>query len=417
MNTSVKDHPVFSGKIFMNSNIDMTGPLLNPTIKGNILLGNGTNITYRQIQDLNVKESQNTIIFAKLNGNQIVNDKKTIATKQTDLSGLPTIQATIEINPKSNFNVEVSKGFDLGVHISGGGMLNYSMNPNKLTSLAGSYEISKGTAELKFTGWPMKYFAITPGSTFRWDGSMEDPELNLEATSKVKGTYLNPIDNKNRNVDFIVSLKLADQFSKLKIQFGIKSPDSYIMSVLNSLSPDELMRQAVNLLLFEAIDLPQIQSSTSYMSATIAGFWESQLNSFTKSSFKKVDLSFGIDTRTQTSSTGAQEEKTNLTYSLERKMLKDRASVKVSGRLNEDNTAGAPTNNMIENFSFEYALDSLSTKFLKIYRKQDYQNILEGEIIKSGVGYLYHKNYVRLKDIWRRPDKKKNESVNQPANN
>jgi hypothetical protein len=31
---------------------------------------------------------------------------------------------------------------------------------------------------------------------------------------------------------------------------------------------------------------------------------------------------------------------------------------------------------------------------------------LEGEVIKSGVGFIYRKNYDRLSDIWRKQKKK-----------
>ena len=53
-----------------------------------------------------------------------------------------------------------------------------------------------------------------------------------------KRQYLNPVDNKNRNVDFIVSMKLMNRLSQLEILFDVNSPDQYISSVLNSLSDD-----------------------------------------------------------------------------------------------------------------------------------------------------------------------------------
>jgi hypothetical protein len=134
-------------------------------------------------------------------------------------------------------------------------------------------------------------------------------------------------------------------------------------------------------------------------------FWESQLNAMTKTSIKNVDLSFGIDTYTQSTATGAQD-KTSFTYEMERKLLKDKASVKVSGRLNDDNPEGQQVNSIIENFTFEYSLDTMGIKYLKLYRHQDYQDILEGQVTKSGVGFIYRKNYPSLKDIWQRKSKK-----------
>jgi hypothetical protein len=39
--------------------------------------------------------------------------------------------------------------------------------------------------------------------------------------------------------------------------------------------------------------------------------------------------------------------------------------------------------------------------------------MLEGEVIKYGVGFLYRKNYDKMKDIWQRKKKAKNQSVNK----
>ena len=403
MNTTVKDNPSFFGSIVVNSGVDITGAVKSPSIKGRITLESGTNLTYRQVQDLSVKETEKAITFARLDGNrlQLIDNKK----DQVRISQMPSVQTTIEINPKSIFNVEVAGMYNIGVHISGGGLLDYSIQSNNTISLTGQYEIQSGTSELKITGWPKKDFIITPGSNLQWNGNINDPTLNLEAKTRVKGAYLNPVDNKNRNVDFFVSMKLTNRLSQLKIQFDVNSPDQYISTVLNSLSDDEMMKQAVNLLLFESIQLPGIESSSNYLATQMDSFWESQLNAMTKTSIKNVDLSFGIDTYTQSTATGAQD-KTSFTYEMERKLLKDKASVKVSGRLNDDNPEGQQVNSIIENFTFEYSLDTMGIKYLKLYRHQDYQDILEGQVTKSGVGFIYRKNYPSLKDIWQRKSKK-----------
>ena len=78
----------------------------------------------------------------------------------------------------------------------------------------------------------------------------------------------------------------------------------------------------------------------------------------------------------------------------------------VSGRMNDNTAAGEKSNNMIDNFTFEYALDTNRSKYLKAYRQQNYEDLLEGEVVKSGVGFIYRKNYDRLSDIWRRQRKK-----------
>jgi translocation and assembly module TamB len=404
MNTTEKDNPAFNGSIFINSKLNITGPVQNPSISGNLVLAGGTVINYRFMEDLAVSETEKTIKFASLRVDQMADMQKRDAVKK--LSNSPHLEASIEIDPKSIFNFQINRGFDIGVQITGGGFLNYAMLPNSTMSLSGRYEIQQGRADLKIVGWPRKYFIISPGSYLRWDGKVDDPELNIETTSKVKGSYVNPVDNKSREVDFKVNMKLANRLSQLEIIFDVMSDDQYITSVLSSLSKDERMKQAINLLIFERIELPNMESSSSYVSQQINQFWESQLNQFTKSTIKNVDISFGLNTYTGATEGGGEQEYTSFTYEVKKQMFNERGSVMVSGKMNDNTAAGEPANNMIDNFTFEYALDTNRSKYIKAYRQQNYEDLLEGEVIKSGVGFIYRKNYNRLSDIWRKQKKK-----------
>lgn len=202
----------------------------------------------------------------------------------------------------------------------------------------------------------------------------------------------------------MVYMKLANRLSQLDIVFDVRSEDQYITSVLNTLSADERMKQAINLLIFNSIQLPNITSSSDYLTDQINAFWESQLNQLTRSTIKNVEVSVGIDTYKEG---GSQQEYTSFTYEVKKEMFKKRGSVLVSGRMNDNSPAGSQNDNVIENFIFEYALDSSRNKYFKVYRQQNYEDILEGEVIKSGVGFIYRKNYNKLNDMWRRQKKTK----------
>lgn len=404
MNTTEKENPAFNGSVFVNSELTITGPVQKPSIAGNIVLAEGTVINYRYTENLTVSETEKTLTFASLNRDES-SSEKFMASLNT-LSKAPNIEASIEINPNSLFTFQISRGYDIGVSITGGGFLNYALMPNNAINLSGTYEIQQGSAELKIPGWPRKNFIITPGSYLKWNGPVEDPELLLETTSKVRGSYYSPVDGQNREVNFLVYMKLSNKLSQLEIFFDVGSNDQYITSVFNTLSKDERMRQAINLLIFERIELPNMESSSDYVTQQINQFWESQINQFTKSAIKNVDVSFGIDTYTGASEGGGEQQYTSFTYEVKKEVFNDRGSVLVSGRMNDNSQAGAPANNMFENFIFEYALDTNKIKFLKVYRQQNYEDLLEGEVTKSGVGFIYRKSYDRLHDIWRRKKKK-----------
>ncbi len=403
MNTTAKDNPTFYGSIFINSKLNITGPVQKPSISGNLVLAGGTVVNYQYVENLTISETEKSIRFASLKEDQP--DDRVTMKPGNNISNSPYMEASIEIDPKSIFNFHIDRGFDIGVHITGGGFLNYAMLPNNSMSLSGKYEISQGKAELKIIGWPRKNFDISSGSYLKWDGKVDDPELQIETISKVKGSYLNPVDNKNREVDFKVYMKLTNRLSQLEISFDVMSEDQYINTVLNSLSKEERMKQAINLLIFERIDLPNMAGSSDYVTQQMNQFWESQLNQFTKSAIKNVDISFGLNTYKGASASGGEQEYTSFTYEVKKELFNKRGSVIVSGKMNDNSAAGDQSSNVIDNFTFEYALDTNRSKFLKVYRQQNYEDLLEGEVVKSGIGFIYRKNYDRLNDIWRKQKK------------
>jgi hypothetical protein len=408
-----KNIPLY-GSIIINSGLTIDGSIYKPKIKGEIELEDGTNLTYQLIQDLSVKGSQSDVLFAEISDSlEIIYPERSQVKGPTSM---PNIDAMIRINPKSIFNLKIVDLYNIDITIAGNGLINYNMLQNNNMSLNGNYEIQSGDCNLKITGWPLKQFTITPGSSFSWNGKVENPTLNLEATTKVRGSYINPIDNNSRVVDFIVSMQLEDQLSTLSIVFDIQSPDQYITSVLNSLSSDDMMRQAINLLLFETIEIPGVESSGNYLASQIDSFWESQLNSISKANMNKTKLSFGVDTYNPSESPGGREEKTSLTYEMERKFMNDRATIKISGRLNDNQEGTSQSNSRINNFIIEYAMDSLNTKNIKLYQTHDFEDMLEGEVTKHGVGFLYRKNYKSFKDIWQRKKKRKANNQNSSIN-
>ena len=162
MNTTEKDNPAFNGSVFVNLKLNITGPVQKPSLSGNIVLAKGTVINYRYTEDLTVSETEKTITFTSFKQDQSSANAKSAAVNPLSVS--PNIKASIEIDPNSLFNFQISRGFDIGVQITGGGFLNYALMPNKAMNLTGTYEIQEGSAELKITGWPSKNFIITPGS-------------------------------------------------------------------------------------------------------------------------------------------------------------------------------------------------------------------------------------------------------------
>jgi hypothetical protein len=70
--------------------------------------------------------------------------------------------------------------------------------------------------------------------------------------------------------------------------------------------------------------------------------------------------------------------------------------------LKDANQASTTSDHSLNNLSFEYTLDSAATKYLKIYNEHSYDDVFEGEVIQTGVGFKYTRRFKSFKDIWRR---------------
>lgn len=401
MNTPRSDNSPFYGNVFVDSKLSIRGPLTNPELKGKVVLANGTEVFYQYIEDLSVSESEKIIEFV----NHQAAEEEAKPQPASSSFYRSNIETVVEIDPatKLNFNMANSL-YKIDLNVKGGGLLNYSLLSNNQALLSGKYEIKAGLANLKIIGWPNKEFVIKPGGSVLWIDKMDDPVLDFEAVNKISTSYTNPIDGKELYTDFYVTLKLSKRLSQLDVRFLVTTPDQYLTSILNALSEEEQMRQAISILLFERVDLPGISGKSDYMSEQVNQMLETQLNNLTKTTIKDVDISFGIDTHTSTQQ-GGETTTNSISYDVKKDILNNRAIIEVSGRFDDSPTQGSTKNNSANNFSFEYKLDAQGTKFLKVYNEHSYEDIFEGEIVKTGIGFSYRKSYKTLKDIWKRKGK------------
>jgi len=406
MNRSEKEDIPLYGHIFVDSRLTFKGPLSNPDVEGQILLTNGTEVFYRQMEDLSLSETERIVSFVNHSSQVTPSIEHPLTSSGMAINS--SIETIVNIDPATKINFNLDKwAYNIDVMIEGGGRLNYQMLNNNQVALSGRYEISKGNADVRLIGWPNKSFRISEGGFIRWEGRVENPELSFEAVNRVRSSYTNPVDGKQRDVDFDVVLKLSQQLSDLDVSFFINTSDKYLMSIINTLSPEEVMKQAITILLFEIIDLPGISTTSNYMSQQVNQLLATQLNQLAKTTIQGVDISFGIDSYVAATQSGGEETKTSLSYEVRKSFLNNRAQIEFSGRMNDLTQQQGAADFSLNNLSFEYRLDSAASKYIKVYNEHSYEDVFTGEIAKTGVGFTYRKRYRSVGDIWRRKKKNK----------
>ena len=61
----------------------------------------------------------------------------------------------------------------------------------------------------------------------------------------------------------------------------------------------------------------------------------------------------------------------------------------------------------IDNVSIEYRLDNSGTRYVKLFHDKNYESVLEGEIIETGVGIVLRKKMSHLGELFIFKSKKK----------
>jgi hypothetical protein len=61
---------------------------------------------------------------------------------------------------------------------------------------------------------------------------------------------------------------------------------------------------------------------------------------------------------------------------------------------------GRQTSNIAGNVALDYRLSKDGRYLLRAYRKNDYQGILEGYIIETGIGFIISVDYNKLREIF-----------------
>jgi len=322
------------------------------------------------------------------------------------------ITTELKVENDANFSLFFAGEGGNRATIQGGGSLYYHLSPQSMASLTGTYTLAGGTIEYK----PFVNASIAKNSTVTWTGIPGNPELNLSAVKMVRAN-VEQQDRLARPVSFQVILRMQNYLQRPTVTFDVLAPaDLAIQNQLATATPEEKQRQAVSLLVYGTYDLSGASTQPNEANSALNAFMESQLNKLARQTVKGVDLTFGVDSHAGAGGETTGQQGTDYSYNLSKSFLNNRASLRVGGKVSTyDNPWEQGRDNLIDDISLEYVLNERGTRFLRLFRQVNYENLLEGEIIETGVSLMHRQQYNQFSDIFRR--RKKQESIpSNPSN-
>ncbi|HXK57872.1 MAG TPA: translocation/assembly module TamB domain-containing protein, partial [Gammaproteobacteria bacterium] len=164
------------GKVFVDMNTTVRGPLDALVMRGNMNVLGNTDVTYvLKDSPLTVQDRLGDLVT-------FTSFADTLSQKKQDepvvsLGGLDMLM-TVHIDPAVRLKADLSPDRNSRVELEGGGDLSLQYSPRGDLRLSGRYTLSGGILKYALPVIPLKEFEINDGSYVEWSGNPMDPSLN-----------------------------------------------------------------------------------------------------------------------------------------------------------------------------------------------------------------------------------------------
>ncbi|MGC1516252.1 MAG: translocation/assembly module TamB domain-containing protein, partial [Maribacter sp.] len=128
------------------------------------------------------------------------------------------------------------------------------------------------------------------------------------------------------------------------------------------------------------------------------------------------ELGFDLDSFEDYQS-GTAESRTQLNINASKKLFDDRLIVTAGSAVDVEGNAapGATATPLIGNVTLEYLLSEAGTYRLKGFRKQEYQNVIDGQLIVTGIAFIINREFNKFSQLFR-PSKRDQENPEEAEN-
>ena len=412
LNVKRNEESLVYGKLFVNLNSTLKGPLDALTMRGDLQLLGNTNVTYV------LKDSPLTVQDRLSDMVTFTSFSDTLRRRMPKKPPLPLggmdMLMTIRIDPAVQMNVDLSPDQSSHINLEGGGDLSFQYTPQGDMFLNGRYTLSGGTVKYALPVIPLKEFSVQEGSYVQWTGNPMDPMLNLTATERVR-TSVSLDGQSPRLVNFDVGIELKQKLENLALNFTLSAPEDMSMEEeLTSKGPEERAKLAVSMLV-TGMYLGGGTGSGKVnvnMGDALNTFLQNEINNIAGNALKTVDISFGMESYDDNGESGGGA-RTDYSFRFAKRFYNARIRVVLGGRISTgENINNGQAQPFIDNVSVEYRLDNSGSRYVKLFHNKNYESVLEGEITETGAGIVLRKKMMYLRELFNFK-KKKVQPVNE----
>ncbi|GLU55802.1 translocation/assembly module TamB domain-containing protein [Dyadobacter frigoris] len=426
LSSTQKENDLFYGKAIIDAKLTVKGRGSNSIVDGNVKLDPESNVTV--VMSNNATEagdaSKGVIEFVDMSELAKVEKVDSLeAAKQIVVDFASQISLDIDVDDKSQFTVVIDELNGDNIKLKGNAKLNTGISPNGQLYLIGAYDLTQGSYDLTLQILK-RNFEIRKGSNLIWTGDPMKADLNITAVYPV---MVDPgsIDNNykgERKIPIEVQIIITGNLSTPNITFnvepGTEAPESFKNDLMNltfwndmKQSPSEMNKQAFALLITNKFITDQTSSGFNIGSSaeqiarqSVSQLISDQLNNLAGDLVKGVNLDLNLNSSTDQTS----GSRTDLNVGLSKAFLNDRLKISVGKNFELESKSQTPSSSEVfDNIALDYSLSKDGRYLFRGFRKNQYQSILEGFIIETGVSFIITADYDLFREIFQ---KQKNEN-------
>jgi hypothetical protein len=432
-NTTVKDNKNFKGRMIIDSRIEVKGPLSLPVITAKLKIKKGSNFTFAVPEDkLTTDRGEDVVEFMDTRLlNPILLRKDKNAGQNSRFTGVD-LSSVIEIDKEATLKLLMDPASTDSLVVKGEAALSFALDRSGKMTLTGAYNLNDGSYLVSLESVLKRKFQIVPGSTIIWNGDPLDAKISINATYSVRASPYDLVADQmtglsdtekggyKQRYPFLVVLKLRGEILHPEISFEIQLPPEEkgilggaVNQKLNMLNEDAsaLNKQVFALLVLgrfvQENPLQTESGGTSTMvRSTVGKFLSAQLNQLSSKIIPGIDLNFDIQSFNDYQ-TGQAQGRTQVEVGLKKELFNERLSVQVGGKVDVEGEKAKQNSasDITSDVTVEYKLTKDGTYRFKAFRHNQYEGAIEGQLVETGVGILFLRDFNKWKELMIRQKK------------
>ncbi|WP_233267570.1 translocation/assembly module TamB [Algibacter sp. L1A34] len=426
LNASKKDNELVYGQATINADITIKGDLQIPKVNVTASIDENTDITYvLPSTAVNLESREGVVIFVNRKNPDAILTRTQEET--ATVSGFD-IAAKIKVGKNAKVNIIIDENTGDNFQVYGDGDFDFRINPNGNMTLSGIYTAAGGHYEMNLYNLVNRKFELVSGSKITWSGDPFDADLDVKALYNVDASASSLMASVTSGSDpsvsqrfkqvlpFEVYLNIDGELTAPVINFNLDMPEDeqgaisgLVYGKVQELNSDEaeLNKQIFSLLVLNRF-YPEAGSDgsnggvASIARDNINDALADQLNVFSDKLLGDtgLELDFGLDSYTDYQG-DSPEERTQLDIAAQKKLFDDRLIVRVGSAVDlEGSSSSTETTPLVGNVSLEYLLTENGRYRLKGFRRNEYENVIDGQTIVSGIALIFTQEFNQFKDLW-----------------